>query len=625
MYWATPNEPRTYIAPDANGTATGTSGADDIYATGPGQTLIGNGGDDIFHIGTNTDAPIVENDQGLSTVDTWASSYTLPEGVDNLTAEGDYSHTLIGNAAANAITGAGGNDLIYGGKNDWLVGGGGQDTFVVRNGDAAEGIFDMKPGAGGDVVRLVDTGWTSFDEVKAHMTDLPGGDSTPGAPPIQHSSQVVLPSGERLNFDHVSMDQLTADNFTFDNSGVTPSPSPSPTPTPNGSGVHVRVSGDYFDGPAQFTAVVGDKSYGPFTVTASHAAGEWQDILMTPDVPASSFGVTISFINDAYGGDSAHDRNMYVDYISVNGKTYEGENAMGNTANGGSNSADPNAGDMFSNGDLTFYVFQGNGGGGSPSPTPSADEPTPTPTESRNYVAPNSSGVAQGTSGADDIFASADEQTLIGDGGNDIFHVGTYNGLSIQETGSGTSAVSTWGDFALGDGIDNLIAEGGYGHRLTGNAGANVIAGNTGNDTLDGGAGNDLLIGGGGSDTYRFGHGGGQDEIVNATGTGAAAGTLDFGNAIARNQLWLSESGNDLQILLMGSTDRIMVKDWYASPAAQLQGLQTTDGSHLDARLQNLVDAMASFTANHPGFDPTTVSQAPDDPNLQNAIAASWH
>jgi Ca2+-binding RTX toxin-like protein len=392
------------------------------------------------------------------------------------------------------------------------------------------------------------------------------------------------------------------------------------------SGLIVRVSGDDFDGPPQFTVQVGDTNYGPFTATASHSAGEWQDILITPTVPAGSFGVTIDFFNDAWAGDAAHDRNLYVDYISVNGNRLEGEDA-----NGGANPADPSAANMFANGQLTFYVFQGhappgqtisgtsgddtlNGGAGndtldgtggndmmtggsgadtfafanygaqdtvtdfsraegdrisldygilhqgsidnfaelqhlveigeikltqgtdwlsldfgskpgnadvltihgindmqagdwvfapSPTPTPSAGA-TPTPDEPRSYVAPDGTGTAQGTAASEDIFASADGQTLIGGGGNDIFHVGTHTGLTIDASGPGITMVSTWGNFTLGAGVDNLTADGGYSHSLTGNELANVITGNTGNDTIFGNGGNDLLIGGGGEDLFAF-------------------------------------------------------------------------------------------------------------------------
>src|SRR4051794_19746295 len=106
----TPVEPRTYVGPNDTGMATGSTGADDIYAFGPGETLVGNGGDDIFQIGTNTDAVIVENDPGISTVETWATTYTLTAAIDNLVALGDYAHTLAGNADANVLSAAGGAD-----------------------------------------------------------------------------------------------------------------------------------------------------------------------------------------------------------------------------------------------------------------------------------------------------------------------------------------------------------------------------------------------------------------------------------------------------------------------------------------------------------------------------------
>jgi Ca2+-binding RTX toxin-like protein len=768
----TPTEPRRYIAPDASGTATGTGGPDDIFATGAGQTLIGNGGDDIFHIGTNTDAKIVENDPGISTVDTWAGAYTLVDGVDNLTASGDSAHNLAGNADANVITGAGGNDTILGGKADWLIGGGGQDIFVVRNGDAADAIRDMQAGPGGDLVRLVNTGWTTFAEVKAHMTDLPGGDTTPGAPPIQHSSQLVLPSGERLNFTDVSMNQLTADNFTFDNSGVTPSPTPAPTPSPPPSGTDVlvlHVSEDAWNGDAQFTVTIDGVSpahVGVLTARTPHSSGQFEDFTFTGTFGAHPHTIAINFLNDAWGGSPSTDRNLYVGGIEFNGTHYAGQTAS-NNADAGQPNFDPNAAEMFVNGtvsftnvaggaaqtpspspspgptpaptgqtiagtsgddiltgtagndtinalagndvlaglggadtlnggdgfdlanyaaspagvsvnvlngvvsggdaqgdtvasieavrgsafddtligdaganlleggggndnirggagndilisgdrgseitptlstftqgelfpshmdgatlldggagddtlvggdDTTYFIHAGNGSdtifnyvnGGvvdidgfaigdkatlkahatfgfgtidvdllngdklhffygphpgekgpgdfdqisftftnvqpSPSPTPSAEGPTPTPIESRAYLTPDGTGTAHGTAAAEDIFATGDGQTLIGGGGDDIFHVGTYAGLTIQETNPGISAVDTWSaSYTLNDGIDNLSASGDYAHALTGNDGNNVVTGAAGNDIINGHGGTDLLLGGGGADTF---------------------------------------------------------------------------------------------------------------------------
>jgi Ca2+-binding RTX toxin-like protein len=128
----TPSEPRSYVAPDGSGTAHGTSAAEDIFATGDNQTLIGGGGDDIFHVGTHTGLTIQETDPGLSTVASFATSYVLDAGIDNLTGEGNYAHTLTGNAGNNVITGAAGDDLITGaGGADLLIGGGGHDIFAV--------------------------------------------------------------------------------------------------------------------------------------------------------------------------------------------------------------------------------------------------------------------------------------------------------------------------------------------------------------------------------------------------------------------------------------------------------------------------------------------------------------
>jgi hypothetical protein len=69
------------------------------------------------------------------------------------------------------------------------------------------------------------------------------------------------------------------------------------------------------------------------------------------------------------------------------------------------------------------------------------------------------------------------------------------------------------------------------------------------------------------------------------------------------------------------------VSGWYAGAPAQLQEIKTADGSMLDGQLNNLVAAMATYAANHPGFDPTAAanSQMPNDPTLQGVLAAAWH
>jgi len=152
------------------------------------------------------------------------------------------------------------------------------------------------------------------------------------------------------------------------------------------------------------------------------------------------------------------------------------------------------------------------------------------------------------------------------------------------------------------------------------------VVGSAGNDTLQGGSGNDVLTGGGGNDTYVFGRGGGQDRIVNgAPGSAGPSGELDFAAGIRTDQLWFQRDGNDLSIAVMGSQDKVTVADWFNAGASQRQEIKTADGSSIGSSLAQLVQAMATYSAAHPGFDATAIAQAPTDQNLQNTIAASWH
>jgi Ca2+-binding RTX toxin-like protein len=161
---------------------------------------------------------------------------------------------------------------------------------------------------------------------------------------------------------------------------------------------------------------------------------------------------------------------------------------------------------------------------------------------------------------------------------------------------------------------------------IVGLAGTDSIQGNAGNDVLDGGAGNDTLTGGTGYDTYVFARGGGQDSVVNgAAGNPGASGELDFAQDIAKNQLWLTHVGNDLVVSVMGSTDQVTISNWYSSSTAPLQEIKAASGWEIDSGVAQLVQAMATYSANNPGFNPASVTQAPSDTTLQNAIAAAWH
>jgi hypothetical protein len=133
-----------------------------------------------------------------------------------------------------------------------------------------------------------------------------------------------------------------------------PAPTPTPTPVPS-STISLRVSGDQWLGDPQFIVNVdGHQIGGIQDVSAPHSHGKWQTITLT-----GNFGVAheveLQFINDAWGGSPGADRNLYVDYIDVNGHRYQGE-AANNGATAGLTSVDPHAASMYVDGTLAFHL-----------------------------------------------------------------------------------------------------------------------------------------------------------------------------------------------------------------------------------------------------------------------------
>jgi Ca2+-binding RTX toxin-like protein len=170
----------------------------------------------------------------------------------------------------------------------------------------------------------------------------------------------------------------------------------------------------------------------------------------------------------------------------------------------------------------------------------------------------------------------------------------------------------------------NLVGSSGN-DVLIGNASAQMLTGGDGNDTLDGKGGADTLIGGAGNDTYIFGLGYGTDIISDYDTTSGNSDKLSFGTGITKNNLWFSQSGNDLVIDVLGTKDSVTISNWYSGSAYDLESFATTDGSKLDSQIAKLVSAMASYAANHTSFNPITATTMPTDTTLQTTIASAWH
>ena len=141
---------------------------------------------------------------------------------------------------------------------------------------------------------------------------------------------------------------------------------------------------------------------------------------------------------------------------------------------------------------------------------------------------------------------------------------------------------------------------------------------------MDGQGGTDTLTGGAGNDTYVLGRGYGADTAIENDATAGNTDMAQFLSGIATDQLWFKQvSGtNNLEVSIIGTSDKLTVKDWYVGAANHIEQFKTSDGKTLlDSKVQNLVNAMAAFAPPSAGQTslPSNYHAA-----LDSVIAANW-
>ncbi len=196
-----------------------------------------------------------------------------------------------------------------------------------------------------------------------------------------------------------------------------------------------------------------------------------------------------------------------------------------------------------------------------------------------------------------------------------VITVGDANANSISGYNDGSNRI-----YGL-DGNDNLSG-GLQADLLDGGAGNDTLNGGAGNDTLDGGIGNDVLNGSTGSDTYQFAAGAGVDRISDYDTIVGNTDKLSLGSDVAPDQLWFRRTGSDLEVSIIGTTDKVSISNWYSGSAYHVEQFKTSDGKTLlDSQVQNLVDTMASFGVPAGGEGNLTTSQRDQ---LNVVIASNW-
>jgi beta-glucanase (GH16 family) len=160
-------------------------------------------------------------------------------------------------------------------------------------------------------------------------------------------------------------DPVALVNALGQGTGATPPTSPAPSgtstaPASGGTSASITVSGDMYSGNPQIAVLIDGKQVGTYSITAHHSQGQTQTIALpgTYD-PTTAHTVQVQFLNDAWDGTpnvDGHDRNAYVESVTVNGVTVSGQNFTSNNASLGEGSLDPNAAVLLADGTATYTV-----------------------------------------------------------------------------------------------------------------------------------------------------------------------------------------------------------------------------------------------------------------------------
>ena len=134
------------------------------------------------------------------------------------------------------------------------------------------------------------------------------------------------------------------------------------------------------------------------------------------------------------------------------------------------------------------------------------------------------------------------------------------------------------------------------------------------------------MSGGTGDDSYRFYRGAQndtiyqQDSIVAPIDTGND--TVRLGDDIDQNDLWFTQNQNDLMINIVGTSDTLVINNWYADESNRVAQFELANGyTLLDSQVELLVNAMVAFT-------PPTAGQLELTPEVQDelnpVLALAW-
>jgi Ca2+-binding RTX toxin-like protein len=227
-----------------------------------------------------------------------------------------------------------------------------------------------------------------------------------------------------------------------------------------------------------------------------------------------------------------------------------------------------------------------------------------------------------GDAGQDQLYGGADQDRLDGGADADLLDGGSGND-QLYGGFANDQLYGELGDDLLDGGSHNDQLYGGAGHdQLLGGTGNDQLYGSSGLDTLIGHSGNDRLEGGLHADVYVVGRFQGQDRILDQDTNSAAMDVLRFGEKVSYQQLWLSQTGDDLVLSILGTTDQVTIEKWFVDSSYQIEQIEVANGITLASNeVAQLVNAMATLTP--PTSSQTTMSSS-QLAALQSTFAMTW-
>ncbi len=597
-------------------TLTGGAGNDVLDGKGGSDRLVGGTGDDTYII-DNTGVTIVENAaEGVDTVRSSLSTYTLGTNLENLILTGTGHIIAIGNTLDNILTGNSGNNTLNGGTGaDTMIGGKGNDAYTVDNvGDViieleSEGIDSVTASVSytlsDNVENLTFTGSAALvgtgnglDNTltgNSGANTLFGGagndwiDGGTGADTmfggtgddtfvVNVATDVIIENADE-GIDTVRSAVAYTLGANIENLVITGTSALSGTGNAldnvlvGGSGANI-LSGldgnDTLDGGLGNDTLIGGLGDDTYMVNAAgdvivENAGEGIDTV---------FSTAASYTIGA---------NVEILHLLEGAVTGTG-NAIANTiiGNSANNTLDGGAGlDTLIGGlgDDTYLVDEFDDvivelasegrdtvqtalnayvlGSHLENLTLTGTALIGSGNDDDNTITGNASAnTLYGFMGNDTLNGMAGADTLIGGLGDDYYIVDNIGDVVIEYAGEGIDTVQSSISYTLGDDVENLTLTGSSTLSGSGNGLDNTIIGNTGVNILNGGAGNDYIDGGAGADTMIGGLG--DDTFVLSVSTDVIVENADEGTDTVLSALSTYTLGNNLENLTLTGTGNII-------------------------------------------------------------------